>query len=184
MSQRPIDCQLRLRVKFKKKKSTCKVERVVEGKKKIRDEANDGGECRCRWRLFVQIFIKTGLKKKWWHLQGDGLTDRHLTRSDIQDGKIKPSAPRQADRQTGGINVNLIVHCSVVVSPLHPAKWLLINQPDLLLSYSVDRPLASASSGGGCYWSCTNDHQELLKHNSPPASVSPSLSACLPRSRS
>lgn len=79
------------------------------------------------------------------------MTDRKLTRSDIQDGKIKPSAPRQADRQTGGINVNLIVHCSVVVSPLHPAKLLLINQPDLLLSYSVDRLLASASSGGGCY---------------------------------
>lgn len=96
---------------------------------------------------------------------------------------MKPSAPRQADRQTGGINVNLIVHCSVVVSPLHPAKWLLINQPDLLLSYSVDRLLASASSGGGRYRSCTNDHQELLKHNSPPASVSP-VSLCLSASLS
>lgn len=29
----------------------------------MRDEANDGGECRCRWRLFVQIFIKTWLEK-------------------------------------------------------------------------------------------------------------------------
>lgn len=46
---------------------------------------------------------------------------------------------------TEGINVYLIVHCSVVVSPLHPAKWLLINQPDLLHSYSADRLLVSAS---------------------------------------
>lgn len=71
----------------------------------------------------------------------------------------------------------LIVHCSVVVSPLHPAKWLLINQPDLLLSYSADRLLVSRR-----WWvvidpvRMTKDHQELLKHNHslslpPPLSV-------------
>lgn len=67
----------------------------------------------------------------------------------------------------------LIVHCSVVVSPLHPAKWLLINQPDLLLSYSADRLLVSER------WRVvidpvrmTKDQQELLKHNN---SLSPPL---------
>lgn len=85
----------------------------------------------------------------------------------------------------------LIVHCSVVVSPLHPAKWLLINQPDLLLSYSADWLLVSGR------WrvvidpvQMTKDQQELLKHNNSLAlspscqsvslSVATSLSLSLP----
>lgn len=90
---------------------------------------------------------------------------------------------KQADGLTRGINVHLIVHCSVVVSPLHPAKWLLINQPDLLLSYSA-WSAARVWEFEGWYWSCTNDHQELLKHNSLSlsASVSLSLSSCRPHS--
>lgn len=88
-------------------------------------------------------------------------------RTDKQTDKTVSPAQKQADRLTEGINVYLIVHCSVVVSPLHPAKWLLINQPDLLLFHSADRLLVSGR------WRVvidpawmTKDHQELLKHNS------------------
>lgn len=78
----------------------------------------------------------------------DGSADRHLTQRDRQARPTKRQT--HVDRLTGGINAYLIVHCSAVVSLLHPAKWLLINQPDLLLSYSADRPLASGSRRG-CY---------------------------------
>lgn len=77
----------------------------------------------------------------------------------------------------------LIVHCSVVVSPLHLAKWLLINLPDLLLSYRADWLLMSER-----WWAVidparmTKDHQELLKHNKSldaPLTVFLSCSVCL-----
>lgn len=105
---------------------------------------------------------------------------------DKQTDKTIRWAQNEVEGLTESINVYLIVHCSVVVSPLHPAKWLLINQPDLLLSRSADRLLASRRC-----WTVidpvrmTKDHQELLKHNRAlSASVSLSLSLCLSRCKS
>lgn len=102
-------------------------------------------------------------------------TDRQ---TGTQTDKTVSPAQRQVDRLTEGINLYLIVHCSVVVSPLHPAKWLLINQPDLLLFHSADRLLLSGR------WRVvidpvrmTKDHQELLKHSSSLSRVSLSLPA-------
>lgn len=76
--------------------------------------------------------------------QRDRQRERHFSKTiGRQIDKYTDESVRRADGLTEGINVYLMVHCSVVVSPFHPAKWLLINQPDLSLSYSADRLLVS-----------------------------------------
>lgn len=165
MSARSTDCQLCLSARVK----TQPVKKKGESRQK-REGKRDGSKY--RWRLFVRIIIKTCAAD-------DNGEERQLNR---QTPLTEPQ--RQVDRLTWGINVYLIVHCSVAVLPLHPAKWLLINQPDLLLYYSADWLLVSGRRRVVIDpVRMTKDQQELLKHNnslSRPVSPSLSLSVYLP----
>lgn len=187
MLEQPTDSQLCLRFKI----NTIPVKmRWWEWKRKKEMTGNTDGTC--LWKSSLKpffFFLKKREKKEDSGVGGCGEggvgeTDQQKDtsqwaidrRTDKQTDKTVSPAQKQADRLTEGINVYLIVHCSVVVSPLHPAKWLLINQPDLLLFHSADRLLVSGR------WRVvidpawmTKDHQQLLKHNS---SLSCSLFFC------
>lgn len=77
----------------------------------------------CRWHLFVKVSHK--------------------------NPKTDLSEQTPGNQQRAVINASFIVHCSVVVSPFLPAKCLLINQTDPLLSCSADRLCSCLGDGGG-----------------------------------